>query len=310
MKKKTMIFIKSCGEFNMKKNEVLKLKSFAEEEAEKLVIMFMEQEDTAMHGHDYFELTYVTGGTAKHTLNGRQGRLVKGDYFIVDYGSRHNYEECEDFSLINCLFLPEIIDSSLADCRSLEELLRVCLIRYYKQYYGQSLGNHILHDEDGRIFRILMEISKEYEEKKMGYTQIFRGHLMEIMILTLRKIIKDGSGTREKGIQSTTILALIQYLEANYRDRAVLAHFCQEYHFSLPYISSRFKRETGITALEYLQKIRMEKSCELLAGSDLTIQEIAQAVGYEDVRFFGQVFYKFLSMTPSAYRKMAQPGRM
>ena len=299
-----MIFMKYCGEFTVKKENVLKINEFVDEKIEKLAIMTMNQKDMGMHGHDYFELTYVTGGTSLHTLNGTKGRLVEGDYFIVDYGSRHSYEESENFSLINCLFLPELIDSSLADCRSFEELLRVCLIRYYKQYFGQDLANHILHDENGQVLRLLQEIGREYEEKKMGYMQIFRCHLMEIIILTLRKIIKGGSEGRGKEAQSTIILTLVQYLEGNYREKAVLAKFCEEYHFSLQYISDRFKRETGMTAMEYLQKIRIEKSCGLLVGSDLTIQEIARSVGYEDVRFFGQVFYKFLGMTPGVYRKM------
>lgn len=297
-----------ADEDSMKKDSVLELKNYTDEAAEKLAIMAQRQEDVAMHGHDYFELTYVTGGTARHILNGTEGWLKEGDYFIVDYGSRHSYEESRDFTLINCMFLPELIDSSLADCRSFEELLRVCLIRYYKQYYGQSLSDHILHDEDGHVLGLLTEIAREYEAKKMGYMQIFRCHLMEIIILTLRKIVGDGSRDANNGAKSTTILMLIQYLEANYRERAVLAHFCEKYHFSPQYVSGRFRRENGMTVLEYLQKVRMEKSCELLAGSDMTIQEVAHAVGYEDVQFFGQVFRKFMKMTPGTYRRMAQPG--
>lgn len=294
----------------MKKDSVMELKNFTDEDAEKLAIMAIEQEDAGMHGHDCFELTYITSGTAKHTLNGTQGRLRKGDYFIVDYGSRHSYEECRNFTLINCMFVPELIDSSMADCRSFEEMLRVCLIRYYKQYYGQSLSDHILHDEDGQVLKLLEGIAGEYEAKRMGYMQIFRCHLVEIMILTLRKIIGEDSRNKSNETKSTTILTLIQYLEANYRDRAVLAHFCEKYHFSPQYISGRFKRENGMTVLAYLQKVRMEKSCELLIGSDMTIQEVAHAVGYEDVQFFGQIFRKFLHMTPGAYRRMAQSDRL
>lgn len=60
-----------------------------------------------------------------------------------------------------------------------------------------------------------------------------------------------------------------------------------------------------MTALEYLQKIRIEKCCELLAGSDLCIQEAARSVGYEDVKFFCTLFKMTLNMTPGEYRKTA-----
>ena len=105
------------------------------------------------------------------------------------------------------------------------------------------------------------------------------------------------------------MLEAIRYLDGNYRDRAVLKHFCQEYHYSLTYISRRFRQETEMTVLEYLQKVRVEKGCELLAGSDLRVSEVARAVGYEDAKFFHTVFKRMLKMSPGEYRKMAVSGR-
>ena len=86
---------------------------------------------------------------------------------------------------------------------------------------------------------------------------------------------------------------------------ALLGDFCQEYHYSLQYVSRKFKQETGFTASEYLQKKRLEKSCELLICSDMSIQEIAHQIGYEDTRFFNQLFQKKLKMSPREYRKMS-----
>ena len=60
---------------------------------------------------------------------------------------------------------------------------------------------------------------------------------------------------------------------------------------------------------EYLQKIRIEKCCELLAGSEMSIQEIAHSVGYEDAKFFQQVFKRMVKMSPREYRRTALSGR-
>lgn len=290
----------------MSKNSILKLNHYTERETEKLAVMTIEQEDIGMHAHDYFELTYIMSGTAKHTLNGVEGELKAGDYFFVDYGSQHCYENCKNVTLINCMFAPELIDSSMAGCRSFEEVLRFCLIRYYKRYFGQGLSDHIMHDEDGRVLKLLEGIITEYESKEMGYMQVFRCQLIEIMILTLRKITKEEGSSKKAEVKSTAILQMIQYMEANYRDRAVLTHFCEEHYFSPQYISSRFKKENGITVLAYLQKIRIQRSCELLSGSDITVREVAYEVGYEDVQFFSQIFRKSLHMTPGDYRKISQ----
>ncbi len=46
------------------------------------------------------------------------------------------------------------------------------------------------------------------------------------------------------------------------------------------------------------QKIRIEKSCELLEDSDLRVVEIARRVGYEDIKFFNQIFKRRMQISP------------
>ena len=272
---------------------------------EKLSVIPYHQEDTELHDHNFFELAYVTGGNAVHTIEGKTSVVHKGDYFIVDYGSRHSYTQSQNFDLINCLFLPDIIDDTLSGCRSFDELLRVCLIRYYKQYFGLTPANKIFHDTDGKVLALILGLQEEYQQKQVGYTEIFRCKLLEILILTMRKVVDENEFRQHsKTPRSTTVLQAIQFMDANYRDRAVLGNFCQKYHYSLQYISRRFRQETGFSVSDYLQKIRIEKSCELLAGSDMHIQEVAHEVGYEDVKFFNQLFRRLLHMSPREYRKM------
>ena len=63
-----------------------------------------------MHGHNFFELAYITGGTAEHTLETEVKTISAGDYFIVDYGCLHGFQNCKNLTLINCLFLPETVE--------------------------------------------------------------------------------------------------------------------------------------------------------------------------------------------------------
>ena len=92
-----------------KNPRVISLQSIARQEREKLVIRPFEQEDVTAHGHDCFELVYVTGGTAVQNINGVKESVRAGDYYIIDRGSMHAYQNSKQFTLINCLFLPEII---------------------------------------------------------------------------------------------------------------------------------------------------------------------------------------------------------
>jgi len=266
---------------------------------EKLFIKTYVQDDTPSHHHDFFELAYITGGTARHTLNGSCSELSKGNYFIVDYGSRHSYTHSKDLTLINCLFLPEIIDDTLIGCHSFGSLISVCLLRYYKLYSAKNSANRIFTDEGGRILDILTVMRRELEQRKVGYQEILKNRLMEIIIITMRNIMDDSM----KDVKTEITLQMMDYIHNYYPQHRLLTTYCERYHYSPQYVSRKFKLDTGFTVSEYLQRTRIEKSCALLAGSRLSVAEIAEAVGYSDYKSFHTLFKKLIHRSPGEYRK-------
>lgn len=103
---------------------------------------------------------------------------------------------------------------------------------------------------------------------------------------------------------STSVQEVLEYVNGNYQDNLTLGTFCEQKHYSVAYISRRFKQETGVTLREYVQNVRIEKSCELLEDSDLRVVEIARRVGYEDIKFFNQIFKRRMQISPREYRKI------
>ena len=275
----------------------MKLQELSEESTDPVYIMPFQQSDVELHDHNFFELAYITGGSAWQNLAGKKERVKTGDYFIIDYGAVHSYQECNDFTLINCLFLPEAIDDVLEGCRSFDEMLRICMIRYYRKAFAQ----------DGRVLKLLRVLQMEYSKKEFGWKEIFRSRLKEILILMMRSTILQHTDFDHNKItnEDEMISDLVRYLHKNGKERAVLTNYCQTHHYSLSYISRRFRQETGMTVLQYLHKIRIDQSCALLVGNRLSIAEIAQAVGYEDAKYFSEIFKRMLGMTPGAYRRMA-----
>lgn len=266
---------------------------------DKIFIKTYEQEDIPSHNHDFFELAYITGGTACHTLRGSSAPLHRGNYFIVDYGSSHSYSQSKDLTLINCLFLPEIIDVSLADCRSFGSLIHICLLRYYKLYSEQNSANRIFYDGSGRVYSILTVMQRELADKNVGYQEVLKNLLLEIIIITMRNLMDRGL----QDVNTDLTLRMIEYIHSHYPQHKLLTAYCEACHYSPQYVSRRFKQETGFTVSEYLQKTRIEKSCELLAGSRLPVSAVAEAVGYLDIKFFNALFKKMIRQTPREYRK-------
>ena len=266
-------------------------------------VMYREDpKDSPVHTHDFLEIIYIIEGRAIHNCKGKQTSITKGNYFLIDYNSEHQIVcKSHDFKVITCTFVPEFIDETLEDCNSLDELMHSSMIRYSRFTAGQSWADRIFHDDSGKIGLLLNEMVEEHDLQMLGCNEIFRCHLKEILILTLRMLAKPS-----KAYSDSIINDLISYIDKHYSEPITLHTFCEQKHYNLSYISRKFKTETGMTFREYVQKIRIEKCCELLSGSDLTIGEIARLVGYDDIQFFNSVFKRHLHLTPKEYKKLKQ----
>lgn len=267
--------------------------------ADTIYIKIYEQEDFGIHQHNFFELVYITGGSTNHILNGVENQLSAGNYFIVDYGSVHAYEMSHNLQLINCLFLPTIIDDTLDEQCTFQSLIQSCLLRYYKIYDGKSPANRVFYDDDGHILQLMMMNLQEYTNKKVGYKEIIKNNILEVIIVTMRSIIEEDISKTNDDL----VIALIQFIHKNYMKEKVLTGFCEKYHYTPQYVSRKFKIEMGVSPNRFTQKVRIEKSCELLAGSRLSLYQVAESVGYTDMKFFSMVFKKFMDTTPGQYRK-------
>ena len=77
---------------------------------------------------------------------------------------------------------------------------------------------------------------------------------------------------------------------------------------SYKYFSRMFKQRVGMSFTEFIHKKRVEKACELLAHSDLSINEICEKAGFNDEQSFYRNFKKITDKTPGQYRKQFGPS--
>ncbi len=105
------------------------------------------------------------------------------------------------------------------------------------------------------------------------------------------------------------IKACEKYVKEHYMEDISLDSVAEIFCFNVSYFSSYFKNNSGMNFSEYLQKVRMEKAVELLHGHDFKIYEVAEKVGYRNVKYFNKVFKKERGVTPDEYRRTDHPIR-
>ncbi|HOJ09412.1 MAG TPA: response regulator [Clostridiales bacterium] len=127
------------------------------------------------------------------------------------------------------------------------------------------------------------------------YFEYFR-HEIKILVNIKHESIQIYSGNK-------LISDVINYIKDNYMKDITLYNLSTEFNINQSYLSQLFKNETGVNFVNYLMNYRISKACSLLLQTDMSINNIAQEVGYDDYLYFRKVFKKVNNMTPTEYRE-------
>lgn len=123
--------------------------------------------------------------------------------------------------------------------------------------------------------------------------------LGEFMVCCLKQWVEDRKLEERK-----PILLAKEYMQENFWRSLTLEEVSAYVGFNASYFSNLFKRETSMNFLEYLTTIRIDHARERLMKTDDSVNEIAEAVGYSDVKYFSRIFKRSLGLSPNKFRKM------
>lgn len=113
-------------------------------------------------------------------------------------------------------------------------------------------------------------------------------------------VIQEGSSVKDE-----RLISMLNYIQANYRS-VTLESMAQEFHLSTPYLSKFIKDKSGKTFGEFVTEIKLKAAKTLLKNSNMTVESIAERVGYPNVEHFSRTFKKSFEMTPVQYRNSKQ----
>lgn len=108
---------------------------------------------------------------------------------------------------------------------------------------------------------------------------------------------------RTRQVEDAVIADCQVWIAENYQQAAPVALMMQRSGLPERSFKRRFQQATGMSPLEYVHTLRLEEAKQMLERSDLSVEAIANDVGYEDAGFFSRLFRRQVGLTPAAYRK-------
>ncbi len=260
--------------------------------------------DGMMHKHTFIELAYIVSGSGTHTVGDRSSKFSKGDLFIINYDTPHAFssdESDDELIMYDLLFTPRFFDVSLINAFDFESINSSFL--FYSLFPSEQIGPdiHISGSKYNIFSDIFKKIHNEFESQKIGYINIIRAYVIELIIQIFRRMSstqKNDATSRQTQIVNSTL----EYLRKNYYRDLSLGELAAQAFLSKDYFSRIFRDITGMPINSLLQKIRIDEACKLLLSSNRTISDIAEQCGFHDLKYFYNVFKKTLGVTPKQYR--------
>lgn len=127
--------------------------------------------------------------------------------------------------------------------------------------------------------------------------------LKSYFISVLMEIKSEINRCNSKG--AIAIVAQIkEYINQNYSSQITLNTIAEKFYINSSYVSRLFKKESTENFIDYLTNKRIDEAKKFLSSSDMKVYEISEKVGYNNPKYFSQLFEKTLAMTPREYRNL------
>jgi AraC-like DNA-binding protein len=250
------------------------------------------------HKHARFELLFLLeGATAYEFTGGRAVELPGGHFLVVPPGTVHRgvHDLRMPASLFGIVFDPRARDAGRNAPFSRRDLewLR-------GQFERHALAARPMGPE---LRRLVVSASRQLRAE--GPVEGLAGLTLRLQVCAaLVEAARQLTGARH-GQTERAVAAAVAHMEQHHGEPLAMGDLARAAGCGRARLFQVFKQATGMTPNDYLQRLRVTRSRELLARSDRSVTEIAHAVGFSSAQYFSNVFRKYAGTTPSAFRAAA-----
>ncbi len=249
------------------------------------------------HWHNEIELLFITEGSGEFQVGSHSFIGNAGDLIVVNCNEMHSLENRSDELAYDCIILdPHILNSRFLD---------LCDAKYISPIIDNRIlfTHHII--ENKAIDVCISRLTHEYAVKDVGYELAIKSALFDLIVTLLRYHISEiltDTQMKHRRKAMAFFNETISYILENYNIDLTIDKLSQRVHISKYHFCRSFKQMTGHTVNHFINTIRLKEADYLLKESDLSVSEIAYAVGYNDSSYFSRIYKQFRNCRPSDIR--------
>ena len=252
------------------------------------------------HKHEFIEIVFVYSGDGIHSINNVDYKVSYGSLLFINLGQTHSFRTDSKMKFYNIFIKPEFFSDFITNENAIDILSLTAFEEFKHQEMAEKSFVEFSENDLNSIENIIRTMLNEYKLKATGYNEVLRSLLQILLAFFLRKMLVIDNPDKEKKIISEELL---RYIEEHYNEKIGLSELSAKIFYNPSYFSRIFKESIGMSFMDYITNIRINKACELLLKTDLPISEIALNVGCSNNSAFYENFKKIKGITPAQYKK-------
>lgn len=250
------------------------------------------------HFHNCIEIGICYECNKNLSVEGKNYTLSKGDFFFISPYSMHFATNAPDTVPENdcCEYLylnPEVLLLDFYPNGLPNEML----------WYKSSNVPHIFSkDTSPYLYSLTLSILEELRNQQEGYQYSTKGLLLAFMVEFTRSVVITTPSEFTRYQNMSALLPAIQYINQNYATKITVTQLAALCHMSTNHFRNLFIELMQQTPLKYINFLRLQKACELLYSTELTILDISMGVGFLSLSNFNSHFHEYLHTSPKQWR--------
>lgn len=252
-----------------------------------------------VHWHEEIEIIYVKKGQGLICVNLVEYEVEAGSIVLILPGQLHGIftKGNQRMEYENIIFSPDLLRSPVVD---------VCETEYlFPLFSGRiTLPVHFRKGikEYESISGILDECDQIGKEKKEGSEFLLKSHLFMLFYIFMSRCSSTGPGKLIPRDLDRMKIAM-KYIQEHYSEKITIAEMADEVGCAPSYFMRIFKKNIGVSFIEYLNDFRIDMGARLLKETSDSIMEIGMQVGFDNLSYFNRSFKKKYLVTPGQFRK-------
>lgn len=234
--------------------------------------------------HRNIEILNCVEGTGTVMIDNKYHSFSKGDSLIINSNLMHAVSSNNKDKMVHtCL----IIDRNFC----------------YENGVDTDRIRFITKIRDYQLNKMIDELLTLYTEERFCTVAKIRKTVMEILILLCSAYTDksiDTSSFTDSGIERTN--SVLNYIREHYSERITLDEMAISIGISKYYLCREFKKITGVSVIEYINKLKCHKAKELLEEG-ATVSEASVKCGFESLPYFTETFKRHVGFIPSEFKR-------